>query len=68
MIYRAIYEKMDLVFCSFKVLISHFNKNRTAPLNDISMYNITYLTMYKEQMHTGAIRKLVYGRAYMYGR
>ena len=36
-----------------------------APLNDIQMFYIKYITMDKMHMHTGAIRKLLYGCAYV---
>ena len=36
-----------------------------APLNDIQMCYIKYLTMDKMHMHAGAIRELLYGYAYV---
>ena len=36
-----------------------------APLNDIPMFYIKYLTMYKVHMHAGAIRQLLYGCMYV---
>ena len=36
-----------------------------GPLSDIPMFYIRYLTMCKVQMHAGAIRKLLYGCAYV---
>ena len=36
-----------------------------APLSDIPMFHIKYLTMHKVHMHAGAIRQLVYGCAYV---
>ena len=38
---------------------------RIAPLGNIPMLYINYLTMYKVHMHAGAIRKLLYGFAYV---
>ena len=32
-----------------------------APLSDIQMFYIKYLTMHKVHMHTGSIRQLLYG-------
>ena len=34
-----------------------------APLSDIPMFYIEYLTIHKVQMHAGAIRQLLYGCA-----
>ena len=36
-----------------------------APLSDIPMFYIKYLTMHKLHMHAGAIRQLLYGCAYV---
>ena len=36
----------------------------TAPLSDIPMFYIKYLTMHKVHIHVGAIRQLVYVCAY----
>ena len=36
-----------------------------ALLSDIPMFYIKYLTMYNLYMHAGAIRKLLYGCAYV---
>ena len=36
-----------------------------APLSDIPIYYIKYLTMHKVQMHAGARRQLLYGYAYV---
>ena len=35
-----------------------------ASLSDIPKFHIKYLTMYKLHMHSGTIRKLLYGCAY----
>ena len=37
----------------------------TAPLSDIPMCYIKYLTMHKGHMHAGAIRQLLYSCAYV---
>ena len=36
-----------------------------APLSDIPMFYIKYLTMHKVHMHAGVIRQLLYGCAYV---
>ena len=36
-----------------------------APLSNIPMFYIKYLTMHKVHMHAGAIRQLVYGCVYV---
>ena len=36
-----------------------------APLSDIPMFYIKYLTMHKVHMHAGAIRQLWYGCVYV---
>ena len=36
-----------------------------APLSDIPMFYIKYLTMHKVYIHAGAIRQLLYGCAYV---
>ena len=36
-----------------------------APLSNIPMFYIKYLTMHKEHMHVGALRQLLYGYAYV---
>ena len=43
------------------MMLLHF----IAPLSDIPMYNIKYLTMLKVHMHVGAIIQLLYGCAYV---
>ena len=35
------------------------------PLSDMPMFYIKYLTMHKVHMHAGALRQLLYGRAYV---
>ena len=44
-------------YCSQNIFI--------APLSDIQMFYIKYLTMYKMHMHAGVISKLLYGCAYV---
>ena len=41
----------------------HMIKDLIAPFIDIPMFNIKYLSMHKEQMHAGALSKLLYGFA-----
>ena len=36
-----------------------------APLSDIPLFYIKYLTMHKVHMHSGAMRQLLYGCAYV---
>ena len=45
--------------------LSHQVSVLIAPLSDISMFNIKYLTMHKVHMHAGAIRQLLYGCVYV---
>ena len=52
------------------VIVSNLSKTKPiiqiiAPLSDIRMFYISYLTMQKVHMHAGAIRQLLYGCAYV---
>ena len=51
---------------SHRLINRYFPKNFIAPLSDIPMFYIKYLTMRKVHMHTGAIRQLLYCCAYVW--
>ena len=52
------------ILCASALDIWH-QSHIIAPLSDIPMFYIKYLTMYKVHMHAGAIRQLLYGYAYV---
>ena len=62
--YPALQRLLPLTNSEFTV---HMQNQLIAPLSDIPMFYIKYLTMHKVHMHAGAIRQLLYGCAYVRG-
>ena len=60
MVYLAIQPKYIATHRMELKLGTHALKYIIASLSDIQMFYIKYLTMYKENMHAGAIRTLLY--------
>ena len=64
---RAIPVEKVVITHSAKVILKCLNIILfiIAPLSDIRMFYIRYLTMHKVNMHAGAIRQLLYGCAHV---